>query len=94
MLSDRRRVTVWGAGAKGVMFLNLLHLTRDFGIDRVVDINPRKQGHFVPAMGQRIIAPDCLAQDPPDFVIVLNREYIGEVMSNLEETDISCELVN
>jgi SAM-dependent methyltransferase len=94
MLSDRRRVVVWGAGAKGVMFLNLLRLTRDSGMDRVVDINPRKQGHFVPAMGQKIVAPDCLAQDPPDSVIVMNPAYIGEIASNIEARGISCELLN
>ena len=42
--SDRRHVVIWGAGAKGVMFLNLLRVTTGAGVDWVVDINPRKHG--------------------------------------------------
>lgn len=41
-LRSNRDVVIWGAGAKGVMFLNLLRLRAGEGIDRVVDINPRK----------------------------------------------------
>src|SRR5215831_9959360 len=70
--SDRRHVVIWGAGAKGVMFLNLLQVSAGHGIDWVVDINPRKQGHFVPLVGQRIVGPGYLLQDPPDLVVVMN----------------------
>ena len=57
------------------MFLNLLQVTAGAGIDYVVDINPRKQGHFVPIMRQRIVGPDWLLRNPPDLVIVMNPEY-------------------
>ena len=72
--SDRQRVVVWGAGAKGVMFLNLLKVTTGSGVDWVVDINPRKKGHFVPLRGQRIVGPDYLSQNSPDLVVVMNPE--------------------
>ena len=92
--SDRRRVVVWGAGAKGVMFLNLLRITAGAGVDFVVDINPRKQSHFVPLMGQKIVGPDCLPQNPPDLVIVMNPEYEFEVRSMMTEIGINCDVVN
>jgi hypothetical protein len=92
--SDRRKVVVWGAGAKGVMFLNLLQLTTGSGVDCVVDINPRKQGHFVPLMGQRIVGPDLLLRNPPDLVIVMNPEYEREIRSTLNELGIRCEVVS
>jgi 2-polyprenyl-3-methyl-5-hydroxy-6-metoxy-1,4-benzoquinol methylase len=91
---DRRRVVVWGAGAKGVMFLNLLQVPTGTGVDWVVDINPRKQGHFVPLTGQRIVGPDALLQNLPDLVIVMNPEYRSEVRSMINELGIGCEVVS
>jgi SAM-dependent methyltransferase len=92
--SDCRRVVIWGAGAKGVMFLNLLRVGAGAGVDWVVDINPRKQGHFVPLMGQRIVGPDCLLQNPPDLVIVMNPEYEREVRSMINDIGVGCEVVS
>jgi 2-polyprenyl-3-methyl-5-hydroxy-6-metoxy-1,4-benzoquinol methylase len=92
--SDRRHVVIWGGGAKGVMFLNLLRVPAGAGIDWVVDINPRKQGHFVPLMGQRIVGPDCLLKDPPDLVIVMNPEYEREVRSMITDMGIGCQVVS
>lgn len=92
--SDRRHVVIWGAGAKGVMFLNLLRVTAGAGVDWVVDINPRKHGHFVPLMGQRIVGPDHLPQDPPDLVVVMNPEYEREVRSMIDDMGIGCEVMS
>ena len=94
LISDRRHVVIWGGGAKGVMFLNLLRVPAGAGIDWVVDINPRKQGHFVPLMGQRIVGPDCLLKDPPDLVIVMNPEYEREVRSMIDDMGIGCQVVS
>jgi 2-polyprenyl-3-methyl-5-hydroxy-6-metoxy-1,4-benzoquinol methylase len=94
MRSDGRHVVIWGAGAKGVMFLNLLQVSTGAGIDWVVDINPRKHRHFVPIMGQRIAGPDCLLENPPDLVIVMNPEYASEIRSMLGEMGISCGVVS
>jgi hypothetical protein len=85
---------IWGAGAKGVMFLNLLQVTAGSGVDWVVDINPRKHGNFVPVMGQRIIGPDCLLQSPPDLVIVMNPEYEREVRAMINDLGIGCDVVS
>jgi 2-polyprenyl-3-methyl-5-hydroxy-6-metoxy-1,4-benzoquinol methylase len=92
--SDGRRVVIWGAGAKGVMFLNLLQVTAGAGVDCVVDVNPRKHGHFVPLMGQKIVGPDWLLQDPPNIVVVMNPEYEREVRSMIDDMGIGCEVVS
>jgi len=92
--SHGRHVVIWGAGSKGVMFLNLLRVTAGSGIDWVVDINPRKQGHFVPLMGQRIVGPDHLAQNPPDLLVVMNPEYESEIRETIENMGIRCEVMN
>jgi SAM-dependent methyltransferase len=92
--SGRQHVVIWGAGSKGVMFLNLLHVATGAGIDWVVDVNPHKHDHFVPLMGQRIVGPDRLIQNPPDLVVVMNPEYEREVRSMIDDMGIGCEVVS
>ena len=45
-----RSAVVWGAGSKGVTFLNAVQA--DDLIRYVVDLNPRKQGRFVAGAGR------------------------------------------
>jgi hypothetical protein len=35
-------------------------------------------------MGQRTAGPDCLPQNPPDLVVVMNPEYEREVRSTIK----------
>jgi len=74
-----------------MFFLNLLRVATGAGVDR--DINSRKHGHFVPLMGQRIVGPDRLMQNPPDLVVVMNPEYEREVRSMIDDMGIGCEVV-
>jgi C-methyltransferase C-terminal domain/Methyltransferase domain len=74
-----RRLVVWGAGSKGVSFLNALNV-RD-QIQYVVDINPRKHGMYVPGSGQQIVPPEFLKEYRPDAVIVMNSIYRNEIRS-------------
>lgn len=89
-----RRAAIWGAGAKGVMFCNLLQVSPGDGIDRVVDVNPRKHGHFVPLTRQRIVGPESLRQDPPDLIIIMNQNYEAEIRSTIDDIGISCDVVS
>ena len=77
-LSRRGVCVVWGAGAKGVTFLNALTLGRDV-VSAVVDVNPRKQGRYIPGMGQLIIAPADLSRYQLSSVLVMNSNYIDEI---------------
>jgi hypothetical protein len=77
------RAAVWGAGAKGVSFLNLLALAPGDASPAVVDVNPRKQGHFLPGTGQPILAPAALRALAPALVVVANPIYEAEVRAEL-----------
>ena len=80
-LEGPESVAVWGAGAKGVTFLNVVE-----GGDRigtVVDVNPRKHGKHMPGTGQRIQAPEELVHRPPSRVLVMNRIYLEEIEAAL-----------
>lgn len=73
----RQRAVVWGAGSKGVTFLNLLK--NQNSIEYVVDINPRKQGMYVAGTGQQVKPPEFLQGYQPDVVIVMNPIYESEI---------------
>ncbi len=76
-----RVVVVWGAGTKGVMFLNSVR-GADW-VKAVVDVNPRKCGKFVAGTGQPIVAPPALAELRPDVVVVVNPAYREEIVTDL-----------
>jgi hypothetical protein len=84
LLNKRKQVVMWGAGARGVTLLNVL---KDSRIEYAVDINPRKQGKYIPGTGQKIVEPKFLLDHRPDYVILANPAYeneISHVISNLE----------
>jgi hypothetical protein len=90
--SSRGECVLWGAGAKGVTFLNHLDASRDL-VGAVVDINPRKQGRFIAGMGQPIVAPTALAGRPVTTVLVANSIYAGEIERSLRELGCDAEIV-
>jgi SAM-dependent methyltransferase len=86
-----KRIVVWGAGSKGVTFLNVMNLHNQ--IEYVVDVNPRKQGLFVPGTGQRIVEPEALESYRPDTVIVMNPLYSEEIQRMATSMNIAAELL-
>jgi SAM-dependent methyltransferase len=79
-LSRRGGCLVWGAGAKGVTFLNALDAGPDT-VPAVVDLNPAKQGRYVPGTGQPIIAPSDLHRYPAGSILVMNSHYLEEIQA-------------
>lgn len=73
-------VVVWGGSSKGVIF-SLFMARAGVQIDLVVDINPAKQGRYLPATGQRVTSPaEMLARTPTGSnIIVMNGNYLDEV---------------
>jgi hypothetical protein len=86
-----KRGVVWGAGSKGVTFLNAMGAGDE--IAAVVDINPRKAGKFVAGTGQEIIPPARLAELRPDFVIIMNANYREEIGRMLAEVGVAAEIL-
>jgi hypothetical protein len=88
---DGRRAVLWGAGSKGVSFVNALRAGD--AIDCLVDLNPHKHGRFVPGTGHEVRGPDALAARPPDAVIVMNPLYAEEIGTALRAMGIEAELL-
>lgn len=86
-----QRGVVWGAGSKGVTFLNAMAAGDE--IAAVVDINPRKQGKYVAGSGQPIVAPRQLAKLQPDFVIIMNANYREEIAGMLAEVGVAADIL-
>lgn len=85
-----KRGVVWGAGSKGVTFLNAMPDSRS--VEYIVDINPRKQGRYVGGTGQLIVPPDFLREMQPDFVIIMNANYQDEIDEMLQKLGVSTEI--
>lgn len=77
------KTVVWGSGSKGVSFLDTLKAGRE--ISHVVDINPFKQGCFVPGTGQEIVAPEALLDIGPDLIIIMNPIYMSEIWETVRK---------
>ncbi|TFG59568.1 MAG: methyltransferase domain-containing protein [Deltaproteobacteria bacterium] len=73
---EGQRAAIWGAGSKGVTFLNLLNAGDE--ISYVVDINPEKHGMFTAGTGHAVISPDEITNAPPDLVVCVNPQYREE----------------
>ena len=87
-----RKPAVWGAGAKGGTFVNLVDPERTL-IDCVVDVNPHKQGRYIAGTGHRIVAPAELGNRGVSQAILMNPNYEAENRSLLEELGLRVELV-
>lgn len=89
---DNTRAVIWGGGAKTVSFLNMLSMSGI--ISHVVDINPNKQGLYIPGSGQEIIAPHLLMDYQPDVVVLMNPIYKREVELKLEEMKVKAMVID
>ena len=82
------RVALWGAGSKGVTFLNIVPGT-DEAISVVVDLNQRKHGCYTSGTGHPIRGPEALLRDPPSVVLVMNPLYVTEIRERLARLGLS-----
>lgn len=82
-----KKAVVWGAGARGVTFLNTLG--DEAHVESVVDINPRKQGKHVAGTGQQIVSPEFLKDYQPDIVILMNPNYLSEIQAQVTDLGLA-----
>jgi SAM-dependent methyltransferase len=90
-LKQSGRVALWGAGAKGATFANLIDADGAM-IDCVVDLNPKKQNGFIPGTGHDICAPGDLPRRGIATAILMNPNYRGENLALLAREGIPLEL--
>jgi hypothetical protein len=76
--ADGGTLAAYGAAAKGATLLNTTGLGVDL-IDFVADLNPHKQGRWMPGARIPIVDPSVLLERQPDHVLVLAWNYVDEV---------------
>ncbi len=72
-------VAVWGAASKGVTFSLLID-----GIDFAIDLNPSKQGCYMPVSATPIVSPETALSQGVASIIVMNVNYAREIADQLE----------
>lgn len=89
LLASGQRVIAWGSGAGGVTFLSALDVREQVPV--VVDINPKRQGKFMPLTGQPVVPPSAVPQCRPDVVIVTNATFEREIAAQIAAMGVTCE---
>jgi SAM-dependent methyltransferase len=76
------RIAGYGAPAKGNTLLNYCGVGNDF-LEYTCDLNPHKQGHFLPGSHIPIRPPEVLREDKPDVVLILPWNLKEEIVAQL-----------
>lgn len=87
---EGRSWAIWGAGSKAAGFLATLDV---LDLVPIVDINPNKQGTFMPLGGQPVIAPDELPSVKPDVLVIMNAAYEREIAASLQSLGLRPRIV-
>ena len=77
--AEGKKVVGYGAAAKGNTLLNYAGVRGDL-LAWVADANPHKQGKFLPGSRIPIVPPARIAEERPDYVLVLPWNLLGEMM--------------
>lgn len=86
--NQNKHVIIWGAGSKGITFVNTLNISHE-QIEYIVDVNPRKCGKFVPGTAQCIVGPDFLKEYRPQTTIIMNPIYRSEIQADIKELGLT-----
>jgi hypothetical protein len=86
-----KKTVLWSALSKAVSFLTTTKVGD--AIEYAVDINPQRQGRFLPATGQQIVPPAFLREYQPDLVILMNPIYLGEVRAELDRMSVTARVL-
>jgi SAM-dependent methyltransferase len=92
-LSRRGPVAIWGAAAKGVTLANLIDPEATL-LACIVDINPNKQGKFLPGSAHPIVGPGEIGIFGLRTALVTNPNYFEENSRIVRSTGLNLELVD
>lgn len=86
------RCVLWGAAGKGVTWLNALEVRLE-ELECVIDLNPAKEGRYIPGTGQRVVSLASMTDYRPEAVLVTNALYLEEMRAMLAGVGLHPELV-
>ncbi|QNJ16009.1 methyltransferase domain protein [Synechococcus sp. A18-40] len=82
---DSHEVVIWGAASKGVIFAAKAPPAIKSKMAYAIDINPRKQGHFMPISGVEVLGAEegVSRLDPSSLLVIMNPNYEQEIRRSL-----------
>jgi SAM-dependent methyltransferase len=87
--AEKRKAVIWGSGSKCVAFMTTLQIEDE--VQFIIDINPNRNGKFIPGVGKQILSPQILKDYKPDTIIVMNPIYCDEIKKMAESMDVKAE---
>jgi hypothetical protein len=77
-----RDAVLWGGGSKGVIF-SIAMLGAGRPVSAVIDINPLKQGRYLPVSAAPVVAPEAILPGLADgtTIYVMNGNYLPEIQA-------------
>lgn len=77
-----RGSAIWGGASKGVIF-SIYMQRAGLPVNAVIDINPAKQGRYLPISGVEVLSPElgCAQLRDGDTVFVMNSNYMDEIVA-------------
>jgi len=91
-LANQGKVALWGAGAKGVTFANLIDPDLKW-IDCIIDLNPNKQGKYIPGAAHPIVSYQDIANRGITTAILMNPNYYQENLVLLKASNLNIDLL-
>ena len=87
-----RRAAIWGAGARAIGLLGLVPELAA-SVPFVVDVNPARQGLYLPRTAIEVRPPEHLQSERVDVLIVSNPPYAAEITEQAQALGVDAELV-
>jgi len=91
-LTSKGKTAIWGAGAKGVTFVNLIDPECKL-IDCVIDLNNKKQGKFIAGTGHPIVNYKDIQSREIKSVVLMNPNYFDETSQLIEKSNLDINLI-
>ncbi len=77
-----KTIVGYGAPAKGNTLLNYCGIRNDF-LEYTVDLNPHKQGKYLPGTHLPIYSPEAITETKPDYLLILPWNLKEEIMEQM-----------
>ena len=85
---------IWGAAAKGTTLVNTID-PENRRVRFLIDINPARQGKFVPGTGHQIVSPEYLKEQNGRIagIVNMNPNYLEENRAILSQLSVEIPIV-